>query len=180
MNHVEFLKIGIDVDFTKLEELTEVKIRNSLGRIYYYTYHEAMKFVCEDDELSKIFDNLKCSIPSFHKRLITVFAEIAKHTQNLKYGKISRLLGILHTMRCDADYDMDMKLGKNDFLSMLAQLDDLKNVSQELKPDYFQVCLTPEDISLSETTIENASIKVFKKEQASIPIKRRPSLRILE
>lgn len=73
MNHIEFLQMGIDVDFDKLDELAEVKIRNSLGRIYYFTYHEAVNFICDDEEFCKIYTSLKSTIPSSHKRLIAVF-----------------------------------------------------------------------------------------------------------
>lgn len=101
------------------------------------------------------------------------FSQISKETQNFKYGKISRLLGVLHTLRCFADYDMEKNLGKNDFLSMLAQLDDLKKAAQELKPKYFNVSLTPDDTNISETVIEHASIKVFKKEQSTVPVRKK-------
>lgn len=180
MNHVEFLEIGVDVDFSKLDELTEVKLRNSLGRIYYYTYHEALSFVSNDIELNKLYLNLKQTIQPTHKLLISTFAEKAKETQNKNYGKISRLLGVMHKLRCNADYDMDIIVGKNEFLSMLAQLDDLKSAANELNPDRFTSLVTPEKTSIIETKIDNASIKVFKKDADVIPKKKKPSLRLLD
>lgn len=180
MNHIDFFKIGIGVDFSKSDELSEATIRNSLGRLYYYTYHEALKFVHEDENLLKIYTDLALSIPSYHKRLIAVFAHFAANTQNLKYGKISRLLSVLHNLRCDADYELSKVLGKNDFLSMLAQLDDLKNVVQELNSQYFNITVSPVNTSVSTTCIENGTIRVLKKERISSEPKKKPSLRLLD
>lgn len=180
MNHSEFLDTGVDVDFSKLDELTEVRLRNSLGRIYYYTYHEALSFVINDFELNNLYLNLKQTIPSTHKLLISTFAEKAKETQNRSYGKISRLLGVMHNLRCNADYDMNIVVGKNEFLSMLAQLEDLKNAANELKPAHFTKSITPEKTSLTETKVDNASIKVFKKEVDNTQVRKKPSLRLLD
>lgn len=180
MNHVEFLDIGVDVDFSKLEELTEAKLRNSLGRIYYYTYHEALSFVSNDIELNELYLSLKQTIHQTHKLLISTFVAKAKETQNRNYGKIARLLGVMHQLRCNADYDMDIVVGKNEFLSMLAQLDDLKNAANELNPEHFTASVTPDKTSIIETKIDNASIKVFKKDIDVLPAKKKPSLRLLD
>ncbi|MEN8291966.1 hypothetical protein ABFO59_05725 [Acinetobacter radioresistens] len=180
MDHIEFFKIGIEVDFNKLDEFSEATLRNSLGRLYYYTYHEALKFVREDESLIKIYTDLTSSIPSYHKRLITVFAKFSANTQNLKYGKISRLLSVLHNLRCDADYELSKVFGKNDFLSMLAQLDDLKNVVHELNPHYFNISVSPVNSNISTTSVESGTIRVMRKEISSSAPRKKPILRLLD
>lgn len=180
MNHIEFFKIGIGVDFNKLDEFPEATLRNSVGRLYYYTYHEALKFIHEDEGLIEIYTDLASSIPSYHKRMITVFARFAANTQNLKYGKISRLLSVLHNLRCDADYELNKVLGKNDFLSMLAQLDDLKNVVHELNQQYFNISVSPVNSNISTTCMENGTIRVMRKENPSSEPKKKPTLRLLD
>lgn len=176
MNHVEFLEIGLSID---CENAGEVTIRNSLGRIYYYVYHELLEFVMVDESLAKIFSDLKEKIPSCHKRLAVVFAEAAKGTQNLKFGKISRLLGVLHRLRCQADYELDTNLNKDSYLSMIAQLDDLKNVAQEINPNSFDTDVLPKNIIITGTTINSASIQVIRRNQPD-RLKKKPSLRILD
>lgn len=177
MNHAEFLKIGIEIDISVANEAT---IRNSLGRIYYYTYHEILKFISHDSVLMQIFEDQKESIPSYHKRLVIVLAEASRLTHDWTYGTVSRLLGVLHSMRCEADYDLNVTLNKSHLLSMIAQLDTLRDAAQKLQPTSFDISVLPTGLVVDETKVDSASIKVVRTGYSKDVSAKRSSLRILD
>jgi|GEM_PF-4887696 len=167
MNHDAFYLIGNKIISQNNKDLTEVELRTAIGRIYYYIYHEILNWVDTDDSMKLIYSESK--IKSAHKKLVNVFFEMAKNTRNLQYGKISRLLALLHSLRCVADYQLDEPVNKALFDSMEANLEDLKDACLSLKNDLFKI--------LNGEIVE--TIGAHKTQNATLEVKKR-TLRLLD
>lgn len=170
MNHVLFYESGISLQFNAEKKPDEVLIRNSIGRIYYYIYHEALEWLFNDSLLLAKYESLEKKVPSFHKRLARTFADCSADTQKLSYGTISRLLYALHDARCKADYHLDHTVDESDFFSMLGTLESLKQESQKFNSNVFRI----------ETNIKSENLNVLRTDVGSIAVIKRPTLRILD
>lgn len=172
MDHAKFYESGTKFNFDQIENPEEIEIRNAVGRIYYYIYHEVLKWVNSDNTLRPIYLNL--DIKSFHLKLRKVFFELVQETNIELYGKISRLLENLHQARCDCDYDLLEVVDKDLYDTFIVNFTDLKQACLKFKNDIFPAfeCEILEEIA--STNIENAKITILKKGKSD-----KPKLRIL-
>lgn len=170
MDHQAFFEQGISLNFDLKTAPTEVEIRNAIGRIYYFTYHEALSFVKENSFLSAIYDDLKDKVPSSHKRLFQTFVLYASTNQELIYGTISRHLTTLHTMRCTSDYDLKSVVSQNCYFSLLANLESLKLEIAQLNSNFFNI----------NTSLKSENITQSKVAAGNIIVRRKPSLKIMD
>jgi len=167
MNHEAFYVLGNKIISQTNDNLTEAELRTAIGRIYYYIYHEVLRWVNIDDSMKLVYS--ESEIKSTHKKLINVFFEMAKNTRNLQYGKISRLLSTLHSYRCLADYQLNDQVDKALFESMIANLEDLKEACSSFKNDLFKV--------LNVETVE--TLGAHKTQSATLEVRKR-TLRLLD
>ncbi|ENV34538.1 hypothetical protein [Acinetobacter gerneri] len=172
MDHKDFFYQGISINLDCSNPPKEVVIRNAIGRMYYYIYHEALVFIQNNDFLSSIFNDelFKNKNPSSHMRLVNTFSEYARISQDLKYGSISRYIGSLHSLRCLSDYNLTKVVKENDFFSFLANLESLKLEIAKINSDFFRV-----DTKLKSESITQSTTNI-----GQIVVKKKPSLRILE
>lgn len=154
MDHKCFFELGISLKFDQASPPTEVEIRNAIGRIYYYTYHEALELVNANEALLEIYNELKEEFPSFHKRLFRTFVVFATQNQDLSYGTISRHLGNLHTFRCSADYNLEAQITERDYFSFLANLDSLKLEIVKKDKNFFDVQTSLNSQSVIQTNLD--------------------------
>jgi len=160
VDHKDFYNLGRKIDLLEGNP-SEAELRTSIGRIYYYVYHEILRWVnCETLLLNAYYES---EILSTHKRLIDTFAKVSKNTQKLIYGKICRLIGALHTLRCNADYQLHQKIDMQTYKSTLANFEDLKEACEQLRPDMFQIDINTISETLGTTQTTNAEIKVKKR-----------------
>lgn len=136
MDAIDFLNIALQT--SKQDDLKEAELRNAIGRLYYYCYHEAKSLIIANEECHKIYDQALLG-NSAHKSIFQTFYEHSKSTRNLRYGTLSRLLKDIHTERCNADYELDISFKKSDLISLIKMLIDIKNNIDELKLSFFQV-----------------------------------------
>ena len=169
MHHEKFFESGNKLDFSGVDFIEEIEIRNSIGRIYYYIYHEILSWVKSDSQLNNFYQN--STEKSFHKKLRCVFQELANTTKNTIYGKIFRILGLLHQSRCDCDYELQDNINEDFFNTFIANFASLKQTVIILNNNIFKVfkCEIYEEVASTET--KNATITVLKK---------KPSLKCLE
>ena len=165
MDHKAFFYQGISLKLDQIPAPDEVSIRNAIGRMYYYAYHEALIFVQNHSFLSSIYNDqlfIKKN-PRLHKRLVKTFAEYAANTQDLKYGTISRYLGSLHTMRCFADYNLIRLVKESDFFSFLANLESLKLEIIKIDSNSYDVDIKIKSENIIQTNTEIGKVVVKKK-----------------
>lgn len=163
MDHKSFFEQGISLKFEDLTPPAEVDIRNSIGRMYYFTYHEALALVNNNDALLKIYNDLIIEFPSTHKRLFQTFVKYAMQTQDLVYGAISRHLANLHTFRCSADYDLNVQITDSDYFSFLANLDSLKIETLKKDSRFFNVETNLNSKNVVQTDINCGKVIVKKR-----------------
>lgn len=167
MNHDAFYVMGSKIISQNNDNLTEADIRTAIGRVYYYIYHEVLNWVKLEEFMLNVYS--ESEIKSTHKKLINVFYELARSTRNLQYGKISRLLSTLHSLRCIADYQLNDPVDKALFESMEANLEDLKEACLSLKNDLFKI--------LNNEVVE--TIAAHRTQDATLEVRKKP-LRILD
>lgn len=170
MDHSEFYHLGNRLALSEDKLHVESEIRNAIGRLYYYVYHEILFWVKSDKQLSNYY--LTSTERSSHKKLFDVFYESAKDTKDLRYGKIKRLLCDLHDSRCICDYDLDETIDKSILEEFQADLLDLKDVVLHYKDNVFASVISEVGEVDDVFKTQNFSAKVVQK--------KKPTLRILE
>lgn len=165
MDHKAFFDQGISLSFDQNTRPVEADIRNAIGRLYYYAYHEALKFVQNNEFLSLIYNDaeFKKKNPTSHKRILKTFAKYSSDSQNLNYGTISRHLGNLHTMRCTADYDLIQVVNENNYFSFIANFESLKQEIIKIDVGSFNVDTKLESENITQTDAAFGKIIVKKK-----------------
>lgn len=168
MEHDAFYNAGNMIVAKSYPNSSEIEFRTAVGRIYYYVYHEILSWVKSDDTLSAIYSGSE--IKSTHKKLINVFYELTKKTKDLNYGKISRLLSVMHGFRCRADYLLEALVDKSLFESIIANLDDLKEACIKCNKNLFSIVRSEKQNTIGSLKTGSANIEVRKK----------PTLRLLD
>lgn len=168
MHQDKFFESGFKLDFEGATVIEEVEIRNAIGRIYYYIYHEVLIWINSDSALNPIYQNI--DEKSYHKKLRKVFQEIAIDTNDTVYGTIYRMLGLLHQSRCDCDYDLDESIDSEFFDTFIANFASLKQAVFNLNQEIFKLfeCEIFEEIAT--TSSSNASIAIFRKKSSLRPL----------
>ncbi|TCB67411.1 hypothetical protein E0H88_12855 [Acinetobacter sp. ANC 4216] len=171
MEHKSFFDTGIQLDFSNGNEPSEVLIRNAIGRLYYYVYHEVLSWINLDENLGQHYDALSSEYPTTHKRLAQTFLEYSRTTKDLQYSSIYRLLINLHQWRCKADYQLNININKSNYYSVIENIKCLKDLSQKFRSDRFEIEIDLVEVDIITHKTRSASMQV---------IKRKPTLRLLD
>lgn len=168
MEHNAFYSMGNMIVNSSHPNPSEVELRTAVGRIYYYVYHEILNWVVSDENLNTLYRDSE--IKSTHKKLINVFYELTKQTQDLNYGKITRLLSAMHGFRCKADYHLEGMVDRALFDSILANLNDLKDTCMTYNHTLFSVVISEKPSIIGSIKTNSGNFEVRKK----------PTLRLLD
>lgn len=168
MHHDEFYNLGASIAFNSKCSPSEIEIRNAIGRIYYYVYHEVLEWVQGDEALSVYFNNSEEK--SSHLKLRDVFLQISQKDKDTKFGKVYRLLADLHKSRCICDYKLTHEVTKDFLDTFEAVLSEFKEECIKLKPEILK--LVPYE--------EFEDIAEFKAPTYNAVVRKKPSLKILD
>lgn len=136
MDDIDFLDITLEI--SKQDNLKEAELRNVIGRLHDYCYHEAKSFILANEEYCEFSEQALLN-NSAHKSIFNTFYQYSKSTRDLRYGIIWRLLKDIHTERCDADYELNINSKKSALISLIKILVEIKNNIDELKLSFFQI-----------------------------------------
>lgn len=168
MNHSEFYHLGNRLTSSLGNPAIESEIRNIIGRLYYYVYHEILIWVKSDETLLNLYRS--STEKGSHNKLYDAFFQYAKSTQELKYGTIKRLLCDLHDSRCLCDYKLNESVNASIIDEFHAVLLELKEVVQHVRKSVFSAVVS-EELQIEEVLVtENFTAKVVKKQKHGLRI----------
>ena len=134
MNHQELLNLALEIQNN--QNPSEVKVRNAMGRLYYFAYHETLLMIQGNDGLKAVYDQLS---GGSHEKVLKTFIEYYRLSQNYDAFEFGQKLEFLRNSRNIADYKLDRTLAITNFNTMLTQLKKLKELSNITKNQFFQM-----------------------------------------
>lgn len=168
MHQDEFYNLGATIAFNSAGLPSETEIRNAIGRIYYYVYHEILEWIQGDSNLSVYYKN--SAETGSHSKLRDVFLQVSQNDNDTKFGKVYRLLANLHASRCICDYKLQQEVTRDFLETFEATLTEFKEECVKLNPALLKLIPCEEFEEIAELKTATFSAMVRKK----------PSLKILD
>lgn len=135
MERKELLDLALEIN--ALTNKSEVKIRNAIGRLYYFIYHESLAIIKETPGLNQIYENFHRDTPS-HKKLLDTFEAYADQYNSFQHGQFRKKLKSLRNLRNTSDYKLDQTIGIGYLNTIIADLEYLKSLTEVTQNKFFQ------------------------------------------